>query len=78
MGGGSQEGRAWQPSAKKTEVWGCGGAQATETQGSAAKQNRDTRESMRKVDRKAFAENAFDREFLLSKTFADSRRGEER
>ena len=54
------------------KVWGYGSAEALERQARIkAVQDRVTA-NMRKVDKSAFAESAFDREFLLGKTFGAS------
>ena len=56
------------------EIWGCGGddliKQGLYAQGKDRNSRDDLIRQARKVDKAAFADNAFDQEFLLSKTFA--------
>ena len=56
------------------EIWGTGGDELIEKGIKSQELNRNIREDAiqkaRKVDKAAFANNSFDQEFLLSKTFA--------
>ncbi|CAK9092409.1 Oxidation resistance protein 1, partial [Durusdinium trenchii] len=60
------------------EVWGMGDAEAIQAQAEALAEREQMQMDRRKVDRKKFADNAFDREFLLGKTFAHSEQQENR
>ena len=53
----------------RVQVWGCGGAAALACLKAGREEDQRTRDRARKVDRRAFADNAFDREYLLEKTF---------
>eukprot|EP00743_Colponemidia_sp_Colp-15_P004659 GILK01005020.1.p1 GENE.GILK01005020.1~~GILK01005020.1.p1 ORF type:complete len:474 (+),score=67.66 GILK01005020.1:84-1505(+) len=53
------------------EMWGCGGMDALQKQKEFQNYQNKLLEGMRKVDKKAFANNEFDREFLLGGTFAN-------
>lgn len=56
------------------EVWGCGGSSRVDFALKAQQHNRqviaENIQKARKVDKAAFFDNAFDREFLLSNTFS--------
>ena len=56
------------------EVWGCGGDSRVEAALKAQDENRqiiaENIQKARKVDKAAFFDNSFDREFLLSNTFS--------
>ena len=51
------------------EVWGMGGEDAQRMQAKARSDHERMIMNQRKVDKKAFADNSFDREFLLKSTF---------
>jgi hypothetical protein len=64
------------------EVWACGGNEAIQhgftTQKQIRKVANENIEKARKVDKAAFFDNAFDREFLLANTFSHENQSKER
>jgi hypothetical protein len=64
------------------EVWGCGGVKkitkALEAQKEARAVTEETINRARKVDKAAFFDNSFDREFLLPNTFSHHKEMNER
>nr|CEL64477.1 TPA: TLD domain-containing protein, putative [Neospora caninum Liverpool] len=53
----------------EVEVWGCGDAASRQQQHAANKRQEQLRQERRQVDKGRFAQNEFDREFLLENTF---------
>ncbi|GBG24970.1 TLD domain-containing protein 1 [Hondaea fermentalgiana] len=60
------------------EAWGFGGSEAASAQATEVAAVDKMRMDRRKVDRKKFAENSFDREFLLGKTYGHQQQIENR
>lgn len=64
------------------EIWGCGGHSRVHSALEAQRENRkimeESRAKARKVDKAAFFDSSFDREFLLGNTFAHDKEKQER
>eukprot|EP01041_Mallomonas_annulata_P003295 gene3295-6528_t len=75
LGGNTEKFRLFIPdSLENCQIWACGGEDMIASGMKALVKDRSNRDDLirqaRKVDKAAFADNAFDQEFLLSKTFA--------